>query len=397
MAIFGVWMWPKSVRECGADAVVSRCRRMGVTDIYFLTKGLAGTASYRSQLAPMDCERDLLAELIGAAHPAGIRVHAWFTSASDIVYKDKHPESGRYHYIKGRNQGLISLADEGYIAYMADITREVCRNYDVDGLHLDYIRYNHLVYGWSEDDQARYAAEGADLSVLRALMDRAFKDEEGPEIFFEAYRAGDASVHALARARRKDVVHFASTLTSAARAERGDLILTAALMPVTIVPPSVAIAVMGRTGIAVSVTVMGIPVSGVSAEQDGQNCKQAQSKAAAARPGREVIFFEVRIVMIIAGVFTQLLIQLVGDLTFQVHEIIVCEGGTQLHGLPDQLGANLFVSDFQDYLYNFLTGTYIFKGRDTAAPGRVGPIPEGIIKITPLHWNSPFRMRSGSG
>ena len=202
MAIFGVWMWPKSVRECGADAVVSRCRRMGVTDIYFLTKGLAGTASYRSELAPMDCERDLLAELIGAAHPAGIRVHAWFTSASDIVYKEKHPESGRYHYIKGRNQGLISLADEGYIAYMADITREVCRNYDVDGLHLDYIRYNHLVYGWSEDDQARYAAEGADLSVLRALMDRAFKGEEGPEIFFEAYRAGDESVHALARARR---------------------------------------------------------------------------------------------------------------------------------------------------------------------------------------------------
>ena len=54
MAIFGVWMWPKSVRECGADAVVSRCRRMGVTDIYFLTKGLTGTVSCRSALAPMD-------------------------------------------------------------------------------------------------------------------------------------------------------------------------------------------------------------------------------------------------------------------------------------------------------------------------------------------------------
>ena len=231
MAIFGVWMWPKSVRECGADAVVSRCRRMGVTDIYFLTKGLAGTASYRSELAPMDCERDLLGELISEAHPAGIRVHAWFTSASDIVYKDKHPESGRYHYIKGRNQGLISLADEGYISFMADITREVCGNYDVDGLHLDYIRYNHLVYGWSEADQARYAAEGADLSVLRAMMDRAFKDEEGPEIFFEAYRAGDASVHALARVRRKDVVHFATTLVNAAREVKPDIILSAALMP----------------------------------------------------------------------------------------------------------------------------------------------------------------------
>ena len=230
MAIFGVWMWPKSVRECGAEAVAARCHRMGVTDIYFLTKGLAGTASHRSALAPMDCERDLLGELLDAAHKLGIRVHAWFTSASDEKYKEAHPESGRYHYIKGRDRGLISLADEGYIAYMADITREVC-SYPIDGLHLDYIRYNHLVYGWSEEDQARYAAEGADLDHLRKLMDRAFKDEEGPEIFFEAYRNGDESVHALARARRKDVVHFATTLTKIARATKPDIILSAALMP----------------------------------------------------------------------------------------------------------------------------------------------------------------------
>ena len=231
MAIFGVWMWPKSVRECGAEAVVSRCKRAGVTDIYFLTKGLSGTASCRSAIVPMDCERDLLGELLTAAHAVGIRVHAWFTSASDIVYKDKHPESGRYHYIKGRDQGLISLADEGYIAYMADFTRELCRNYHIDGLHLDYIRYNHLIYGWAEEDKARYAAEGADIAHLTAMMDRAFRQEEGPETFFEAYRAGDVSVHALARTRRKDVVHFATTLTTVAREAKPGIILSAALMP----------------------------------------------------------------------------------------------------------------------------------------------------------------------
>lgn len=231
MAIFGVWMWPKSVREQGAEAVVSRCQRIGVTDIYFLTKGLSGTASYRSAIAPMDCERDLLGELLDAAHKRGMRIHAWFTSASDENYKNLHPESGRYHYIKGRNQGLISLADEDYLAYMAAITRELCRAYPIDGLHLDYIRYNHLVYGWSEEDQARYAAEGADVSELRAMMDRAFPGEEGPEIFFDAYRRGNASVHALVRARRRDVVHFATTLTSIARAEKPGIILSAALMP----------------------------------------------------------------------------------------------------------------------------------------------------------------------
>ena len=231
MAIFGVWMWPVSVRKYGAESVVDRCCRMGVTDIYFLTKGLSGLAGWRSAIVPMDGERDLLGELLEAAHARGIRVHAWFTSASDESYKALHPESGRYHYVNGRDKGLISLADEEYIAYMAEATRELCRNYPIDGLHLDYIRYNHLVYGWSEEDQARYAAEGADLTVLKAMMDRAFPGEEGPEIFFEAYRKGDANVHALARARRRDVVHFATTLTAVARAEKPGLILSAALMP----------------------------------------------------------------------------------------------------------------------------------------------------------------------
>lgn len=231
MAIFGVWMWPKSVREYGAETVIARCRRMGVTDIYFLTKGLSGTVSCRSAIAPMDCERDLLGELLQAAHACGIRVHAWFTSASDESYKQLHPESGRYHYTKGRDRGLISLTDEEYLRYMADFTRELCRSYPIDGLHLDYIRYNHLIYGWSDEDLARYAAEGADIGHLKKMMDRAFPGEEGPECFFEAYRNGDESVHALARTRRKDVVRFATALTEIARAEKPDLILSAALMP----------------------------------------------------------------------------------------------------------------------------------------------------------------------
>ena len=231
MAIFGVWMWPKSVHEYGAETVVSRCVRMGVTDIYFLTKGLSGLASCHSDIVPMDCERDLLGELLEAAHQNGIRVHAWFTSASDEHYKQLHPESGRYHYTKGRDRGLISLTDEGYLAYMADFTRELCRSYPIDGLHLDYIRYNHLIYGWSEEDVARYAAEGADIDHLKKMMDRAFPGEEGPECFFEAYRNGDPSVHALARTRRRDVRRFAQLLTGVARAEKPDLILSAALMP----------------------------------------------------------------------------------------------------------------------------------------------------------------------
>lgn len=230
--IIGVWMWPKSILLHGAESVVSWCARAKVTDIYFLAKGLGGTAAFRGSFAPCDEDRDLLQELLEAAHVQGIRVHAWFTSASDDHYKALHPESGRWHFRNGPDKGLISLADKGYLAYMTDIIRELVQAYPVDGLHLDYIRYNHLLYGWSDRDVSRYAAEGADPDHLRQLMEKMFyADVRDENALFDAYRSGDASVLALARARRKDVVHFARTLADAARAVRPDLILSAALMP----------------------------------------------------------------------------------------------------------------------------------------------------------------------
>ena len=232
--VLGVWMWPESVEESGAREAVGRCAGIGVTDIYFLTKGLSGRVSFLSREAPVQGARDLLRELLDAAHARGIRVHAWFTSASDEAYKARHPESGRCHYFRGRDKGLISLADEGYLAYMQKVIREMLRGYDVDGLHLDYIRYNHLTYGWDESDRRRYAAAGADLALLDAWMRRAFAQDAGDgekELLFDALRRGDESARALAKVRREDVARFAGSLCALARSEKRDLILSAALMP----------------------------------------------------------------------------------------------------------------------------------------------------------------------
>ena len=233
MTVRGVWMWPKSVRLWGAKTVVSRCARSGITDIYFLTKGLAGTSSFPSEVVPQDGERDLLGELLTAAHAKDIRVHAWLTSASDEHYKTLNPQSGRCHFTRGRDKALISLTDDGYLRYMERYVRELCRGYDIDGLHLDYIRYNHLLYGWGEEDIARYAAAGADPAHLRRLMEETFcrGEENRPDCIFDALRAGDPHVRALARTRRKDVVRFATSLTAAARDTRPGLLLSAALMP----------------------------------------------------------------------------------------------------------------------------------------------------------------------
>ena len=233
MAVLGVWLWSDVLAETGAARAVSTCADRGITDLFFLTKGLSGKAAFPGTAAPVCADgRDLLGELLKEAHRAGMRVHAWFSSGWDEHYKALHPESGRAHYLRGRDKGLISLTDAGYQDYMRGILRRLCRNYAVDGLHLDYIRYNHLMYGWDEQDWARYTAGGADPERLRELMARTFLAEEKDEnAIFDALRNGDESAAALASVRRADVVHFARSLCDAAREERPELLLSAALMP----------------------------------------------------------------------------------------------------------------------------------------------------------------------
>jgi len=230
--ILSVWMWSKSVRERGAETVVAQCARSGITDIFYLVKGLLGTTIYPGSYAPFDEECDLLGKLLNAAHRKNIRVHAWFTVGGDKNYVRLHPESGRYHYKTGHDDSLVSLADEGYRHYMEQIVHEVCLRYPVDGIHLDYIRYNHICYGWSPEDKMRFAAEGADSEKLsRMLEEMYYAENPDKELLFEAYRSGDLDVQTLARVRRMDVMRIADCLTEAARSTRNGLMVTAALMP----------------------------------------------------------------------------------------------------------------------------------------------------------------------
>ena len=231
--MLGIWMWPESLLRESAETVADRLSRHGVTDIFFLTKGLSGKTAFPSRLCPIQAEgRDLLGELIAAAHKRNMRVHAWFTSASDAAYKEKHPESGLFHLYRGRDRGIVSVADGPYMDFMADVIGEMLAGWDVDGVHLDYIRYNHLLYGWSGEDINRLQARGADAEKLLSLTRETFPEggKEGTAIF-DAYRAGDKDVLRLAESRTADVTAFAARLVSAAREAKRDLCVSCALMP----------------------------------------------------------------------------------------------------------------------------------------------------------------------
>lgn len=77
------------------------------------------------------------------------------------------------------DNNIINPYDEGYRAYMCDLVTELVTNYGIDGLHFDYIRYNHAANGWGETDIASLEAMGADIDHLKELIDASFYDARG--------------------------------------------------------------------------------------------------------------------------------------------------------------------------------------------------------------------------
>ncbi len=231
--IRGIWMWPNNIYARGAQKIVSILSKAGFTDIYFLTKGLSGKTSYLGQFAPSAFDRDLLMELLDCAHHYGLRVHAWFTSASDEHYKSLFPESGRAHFKRGKDRGLISFKDTAYRSYLKTIVDEVVSRYPIDGVHLDYIRYNHMLYGWDGNDLSSYQAYGANQEELFEFIEKTFFSEDADKdtCIFESFKNGNKTLKAFFESRKADVLHFAKEISSGLRDQKPDLILSAAVMP----------------------------------------------------------------------------------------------------------------------------------------------------------------------
>lgn len=237
--IIGVWMWGSTIADAGengAETVMSKCAEMGITDVYLLVKGTGGKLGYLNTAYSDNLvrkERDILSEAICAAHSRNIRLHAWICNMEDSAYKAAHPDAGMWHYLRGRDSDKINLYDEGYRAYMSNVAHELA-SYDIDGLHLDYIRYNHITNGWSERDISALKAMGMDIERAKELIETTFGYHgrtADSRYIFDAYRQGDETARLIALYRRNNVKEYAKTLISAAKSVKPSLTVSAATMP----------------------------------------------------------------------------------------------------------------------------------------------------------------------
>ena len=155
--------WPHSYAQSVASTnkqqkeltdILDRLQRANINTVLLQTR-VRGTTIYPSTIEPWDgCMSgfpgkspgyDPLAFAIEECHKRGMELHAWVVT----IPVGKWNKTGCKR-INSRHRGIVKrIGDEGYMRpenpltakYIANICEEITRNYDIDGIHLDYIRY----------------------------------------------------------------------------------------------------------------------------------------------------------------------------------------------------------------------------------------------------------------
>ena len=147
---------------------LDRLHRANINTVIFQTR-LRATTVYPSQQEPWDVcltgkagmnpGYDPLQFAIEECHKRGMELHAWVVTIP--VGKWNSPGCKR---LRERFPNLIKkIGDEGYMnpemeqtgRYLAEICSDITRRYDIDGIHLDYIRYPETWKNISNREQGR--------------------------------------------------------------------------------------------------------------------------------------------------------------------------------------------------------------------------------------------------
>ncbi|MBL8761829.1 MAG: family 10 glycosylhydrolase [Phycisphaerae bacterium] len=165
----GLWVTRWDYRTA-ADVrdVMDRAAAAGFTDVVWQVRGQAD-AYYQSAIEPWGDEIlkgapdgaatpgfDPLAVAVELAHASGLRLHAWVNVMP--MWKGKAPPTNQKHLIYTHpewrlvnQRGEVQPLNDHYVIvnpvlpevhdYLVGVFKDIVTRYDVDGLHMDYVRF----------------------------------------------------------------------------------------------------------------------------------------------------------------------------------------------------------------------------------------------------------------
>ena len=233
------------------DDMVNFAIEKNINHLFVQVRG-RGDSFYESQFISRsqiltEGEFDPLAYLLNAANGKGINIHAWVNvyflwSSKSLPKDERHILHMQQQWldtteewpvdvgkqldmvaVNNNNEGLFLSPNHPDVnGYLIKVFRELITNYDIDGLHLDYIRYQDAEYGRNPYAIARFKSESG--------------NDPGPW-FLEMERSTIASPRLIANMKRwnnfkrKAVTSLVKDTRALVDEVRPDCIISAAVKP----------------------------------------------------------------------------------------------------------------------------------------------------------------------
>ncbi len=170
-------------RKSSIDSIIDFCNKNNI-NIIFPQVVVGGNAYYKSSLLPsgkyLQNEYAFL-YLLRKAHKYNIEIHPWinanllwsflhsppydhpinkYTPILTIKLSGLNHSNLLYRWNKYRLEGLFwDPSDKNFSSYLSNIAKEISYNYNVDGIHLDFIRYPGIDYGYTQIAVKTYKKE----------------------------------------------------------------------------------------------------------------------------------------------------------------------------------------------------------------------------------------------
>ena len=158
------WMFGSTLTS-NNQKIVDKMADNYVNEIYILVKGTGG----------MKINAEKLTDFITKAHVKSIKVHLWYTVFQDNAYLEANPDAHVYHSPSPSDSKIrpyrmtnswVNPFYPGYKEYVVNNIEYFLNHFDCDGIHLDYIRYGHLVYSFDPYSLKKAASLGCDTTRL---------------------------------------------------------------------------------------------------------------------------------------------------------------------------------------------------------------------------------------
>jgi uncharacterized lipoprotein YddW (UPF0748 family) len=237
-----IWLHDRYIDEEGIDKLVDRLAEYRINKVILLVKGLGGSVSFKSATAHhLNPEKDTLRDFITACHQRGIEVHAWLMYHGDTQWVTNHPEEGMYRAGDSTNwdAGPVPINKEkvcplspGYHEYFLGLVGDLVDNYDIDGIHLDGIRYGHMLYCFCPRHQQKAKELGINLEHIRSLAYKMLYVQKSTRgAYIDAYKKGDPDVVKWVQQRQDEITSMTKEVKELIQKKKPNIKLSAALMP----------------------------------------------------------------------------------------------------------------------------------------------------------------------